>query len=157
MSPTLTSPGNGGVPSGYNYSWSNGATTSSIIVTAILPTPNQYTVTIGDGCTIPGASAVFTVNVNPLPNGTFAANSTTACAPAPLTFSANTTGGVTDTYVWELDQKDIMGTTNPVSYNFPTAGTFSVDLHITSSLGCIRTVSMPNYITIYKTQGLLFP
>ena len=104
LSPTFTSPGNGGVPQ-YNYSWSNGATTKSITVNAnYLITPNIYTVTVGDGCTIPTANGMFTVNVNPTPSGTFAANSTTACVPSSITFSANSNNPSTDLYSWYANQ-----------------------------------------------------
>ncbi len=149
LSPIFTSPGNGGVPQ-YNYSWSNGATTNSITVNAnFLTTPNIYTVTVGDGCTIPIASGVFTVNANPIPTGTFAAITTTACAPSTITFSA-TTGSASDTYNWYVDLKDMIGTTNPVSYNFLNADTFSIDLVITDALtGCQSVITRPNYIIIY--------
>ena len=148
LSPTFTSPGNGGVPQ-YNYSWSNGASTKSITVNAsYLTTPNIYTVTVGDGCTIPSASGMFTVNVNPTPSGTFAANSTTACVPSSITFSANSNNPSTDLYSWYANQSGI-GTTNPLAYNFMIADTFSIDLIITSALGCSVTVTKPNYIIIY--------
>lgn len=148
LSPTFTSPGNGGVPQ-YNYSWSNGATTSSITVNAnYLTSPNMYTVTVGDGCTIPSADGVFTINVNPLPSGTFAANTTTACVPSSITFSATSNNPSTDSYSWYANQNGI-GTTNPLSYNFVYPDTFSIDVVITSAFGCSLTVTKKNYIIIY--------
>jgi gliding motility-associated-like protein len=149
LTPSFTSPGNGGVPQ-YNYIWNTGATTSSLTVTANFPsTPNTYTVIVDDGCTISNANAVFTVNVNALPTGTFAANTTTACAPSSITFSA-TTGSASDTYNWYVDLKDMIGITNPVSYNFLNADTFSIDLAITNTLtGCHSVITRPNYIVIF--------
>jgi gliding motility-associated-like protein len=149
LTPSFTSPGNGGVPQ-YNYIWNTGATTSSLTVTANFPsTPNTYTVIVDDGCTISNANAVFTVNVNDLPTGTFAANTTTACAPSSITFSA-TTGSASDTYNWYVDLKDMIGITNPVSYNFLNADTFSIDLAITNTLtGCHSVITRPNYIVIF--------
>lgn len=148
LSPTFTSPGNGGVPQ-YNYSWSNGATTKSITVNAnYLTTPNVYTVTVGDGCTIPSANGIFTINVNPLPTGNFAANTMTACVPSSITFSATSSNPSTDTYSWYANQSGI-GLTNPLSYNFTYADTFSIDVEIISALGCSVTVTKKNYIIIY--------
>lgn len=66
LTPSITSPGNGGP---YNFTWSNGVTqngvtSSSISVISTMPTPNTYTVSIDDGCTVPSASAIFTLNVD---------------------------------------------------------------------------------------------
>src|SRR5207302_8003671 len=53
-------------PAGYSYSWSNGATTQSIIVNQT----NTYTVTVNDanGCI---ASSSASVTVNPVPQVNF--------------------------------------------------------------------------------------
>jgi hypothetical protein len=94
LTPNMTSGGNGGP---YNFAWSNGVTTtsamtSSISVTAVLPSPNQYTVTVDDGCTImsPMAAAVFTVNVNPNPVIDFNAPAI-GCAPLTFTLTGTST------------------------------------------------------------------
>jgi hypothetical protein len=61
--PNITSLGIGGP---YTYNWSEGSTTNSITVAATFSsTPKTYSVTINDGCTVPGAVAVFTINSGP--------------------------------------------------------------------------------------------
>lgn len=146
LTPSITSLGNGGP---FTYLWNDGQSLPSINVTAnSLNTPIQYTVSIEDGCTIPGATAVFTLNVNPLPVGDFTASITTGCAPANITFFASS-NGTGDSYNWTLDKDNIIGTTNPISYNFTLEDTVSVSLTIISAEGCSITVDKSNYIMIY--------
>lgn len=154
LTPTLTSPGNGG---SYNYIWNDGQSGSSINVTAnIANTPMIYTVTVDDGCTIPGASAVFTINVNPLPVGDFTASITSGCAPANITFFASSNGS-NNTFTWIKDLKDPMGTGNPLTYSFDKAqDTLDILLEITNSFGCKTTIIKNNYISLYPKPTASF-
>jgi gliding motility-associated-like protein len=152
LTPTITSPGNGGP---YNYLWTpTGATTNSIIAVGSAPSTSTsvtYSLTVTDGCTIPSASAVFTLITNPAPTVDFVASTTVACAPATINFTA-TPGTLGDyTYEWINDNKDVMGTTNPVSYTYETADSLDVSVIITNTLtGCFSTTVKTNYIVIHK-------
>ena len=151
LTPSITSPGNGGP---YTYSWlPSGATTNTISVVGSAPTTStavNYTVTINDGCPTP-AMAIFTVVTNPLPTVTFTASSRVECAPASISFTA-TPGSLGDyTYEWINDNKDVMGTTNPVSYNYANADSLDVSVTITNTLtGCFATTIKNDYIVIHK-------
>ena len=61
--PNIVSPGSGGP---YTYNWSTSATTNSIVVIGSVPfgasSTTTYTLVVDDGCTMPGAAAIFTVN-----------------------------------------------------------------------------------------------
>ena len=152
FTPTITSPGNGGP---YNYVWTpSGVTTSSLGVVGSAPSTSTsvtYTLDVTDGCTIPAASAVFTLVTNPAPTVNFVASTTVACAPATINFTA-TPGTLGDyTYEWINDNKDVMGTTNPVSYTYETADSLDVSVTITNTLtGCFATLIKNNYIVIHK-------
>ncbi len=64
LAPIIVSQGNGGP---YTYSWSTSEATSSITVIGNAPsgpTATSYTLVVDDGCTMPGAMTVFTVNAN---------------------------------------------------------------------------------------------
>jgi LysM repeat protein len=77
-----------------SYKWSNGATTSSIIVTA----KGTYTVTATGG-TCTAASTPIVVTVNPLPTATITASgATTFCAGGSVTLTAKSGAGYT--YDW---------------------------------------------------------
>ncbi len=152
LTPTITSPGNGGP---YNYTWSPiTASTSSIIVLGNAPTnvtTNTISLTLSDGCSLPDAIAVFTVVANPLPTVTFTASMLEACAPASIDFLATPGVAGNYSYVWYYENKDMMGTTNPVTYNFATADSVTIKLVITNTVtGCTNTEIKTNYILINK-------
>ncbi len=146
--PTITGIGNGGP---YNFAWSNGvtataATTSSVLVTAQLPSPNQYTVTIDDGCTIPSASAVFTVFVNPLPVIDFGSPNI-GCAPLTTTLTA-VSDGASDVFNWV----EFSLTGNPVVVTLSDTGFHQVTLIVTNPLtGCVAEKQEKDYIYVYPS------
>ena len=151
FTPTITSLGNGGP---YNYTWSPilGSLSSLMVVgnAPIVATTNTYVVVVDDGCSAP-ATAVFTLNTNPAPSVTFTASEVQACAPALIYFNATPGAPGGYTYSWLSDNKDFMGNTNPVSYNYLNADTTSVTLTITNTLtGCSSSITKPNYIIINK-------
>jgi gliding motility-associated-like protein len=152
--PTITSPGNGGP---YDFAWSTGATftntsISSITVTAISPSPNQYTVSIDDHCTIPSASAVFTVNVNPLPVISFTANPRLGCAPLTVTLTG-TSNGATDVFTWV----EFGLTGNPKSVTLSDTGYHQVTLIVTNpSTGCSSMEIKKDYIYVYPLPVAAF-
>jgi gliding motility-associated-like protein len=150
LSPNMTSGGNGGP---YNFAWSNGVTTtsamtSSISVTAVLPSPNQYTVTVDDGCTImsPMAAAVFTVNVNPNPVIDFNAP---AIGCAPLTFTlTGTSTGANDVFNWV----EFGLTGNPQVVTLSDTGYHQVTLLVTNpNTGCQAQLTKKDYIYVYAS------
>jgi gliding motility-associated-like protein len=152
LTPQITSPGNGG---SYSYTWTPSAPNASSITVVgsalTAQTTNTYSVMISDGCTIPNATAVFTVITNPLPSVTFTASTLEACAPANIDFVATPGSAGNYTYSWISDNKDLMGTTNPLTYNYTVADTFDVKLTITdATTGCSSTLIKNNYILINK-------
>jgi gliding motility-associated-like protein len=145
FAPILVSGGNGGP---YNYLWNDGQTTSSISATANSSnTPVQYTVTIDDGCTIPNASAVFTLNVNPLPVISFTASALSGCAPFNVTFFG-TSDGANDVFAWSDGNNTLNGQTVNVTIN--DSGKYSFNLLVTNpSTGCFDNISVRDYISVY--------
>lgn len=149
LTPNITSPGNGGP---YTYNWSNGSTGSSAVVTANYPTtPNIYTVTINDGCTIPGATAEFTVNVNPLPVGTFTSDVKKGCAPLTVNYTGISTSTL-DVFTWAFGGGNGGGGTatgNPITWYYPEAGYYHVSMSIVNQYGCKLDTMVQNYIEVY--------
>jgi large repetitive protein len=89
---TLTATPTGGAPP-YTYSWSTGATTQSISVSAA----GTYTVNVSDAtASCPPVSSTITVAANPTPAAPTAAN-TTICTGTTATLTATAPGG---TYAW---------------------------------------------------------
>ncbi|MFN8117709.1 MAG: gliding motility-associated C-terminal domain-containing protein [Bacteroidia bacterium] len=152
LTPNIVSGGNGGP---YNFAWSNGVTTTSVMttsisVTAVLPSPNQYTVTIDDGCTImnPMSAAVFTVNVNPLPVISFTAAPRIGCAPLTVTLTG-TSNGANDIFNWVE-----FGLTGPSQQvvTLTDSGFYQVTLIVTNpTTGCTSQAIEKDYIYVYES------
>lgn len=146
--PTISSEGNGGP---YTYNWSNNMTSSSIVVPAKFApiNPNVYTVTISDGCTVPDAVTEFTVNVNPLPVGSFTSNVRKGCAPLLVNYEAFSTEG-TDKYTWNFGDAGEANGNDPKQYiNYANPGTYSVGILITNQFGCKIDTIAGDYITVH--------
>ena len=148
LTPSFVSVGNGGP---YTYNWAPGSSTaSSLTVTGSAPagiaTTYTYAVTVDDGCTIPGGSAIFTVNVNPLPIIDFVATPTAGCAPLTLTLTG-TSNNPGDIFTWS----DVAaGNQNPVYPTLKDSGKYTVSLLVTNpTTGCKQDTTKVNYIEVY--------
>ena len=109
-----------------NYSWSNGATTSSITVS----TAGNYTVQVANnsGCSITSASTAIVVNA--LPTATITAGgSLSLCAGS----SVNLTSSTGSTYLWSNG-----ATTQTIAAS--VAGNYTVQ--VTNASGCTSTSSV---------------
>ncbi|HPQ07765.1 MAG TPA: PKD domain-containing protein [Bacteroidia bacterium] len=143
LSPTITSAGNGGP---YSYTWNTGANTPSISVTANYATqPQNYTVTISDGCNSP-VNAYFTVSVSPTPVSTFTSDFTKGCLPLNVIFTANNYNP-SYTYTWNFGNGQ-SATGYSVSTTYTNVGYYDVSLTVSNS-GCSSTTTYSNYIQVY--------
>ncbi|MBI2720951.1 MAG: gliding motility-associated C-terminal domain-containing protein, partial [Bacteroidetes bacterium] len=132
--------------------WSNGLTTPNIVVNAnFANTPNVYSVSVTDNCSLPNATAGFTVNVNPLPQFTFSPTSFKGCAPLEVNFQAGSTStaynGSGDTYFWNFG--GIKGSGNTQFITYPTAGIYSFFVSATNSFGCYKDTTTEKVIEVY--------
>ncbi|MBI3520727.1 MAG: gliding motility-associated C-terminal domain-containing protein [Bacteroidetes bacterium] len=151
LKPSIDSPGNGGP---YTYTWTPTAlNTSSITVTGAAPvsiTTNTYAVTISDGCSIPNAIAIFTVNVNPLPVASFTAFPLQGCAPLSVTLTG-TSNGASDVFYWSDNKHESLGQGNPSIYPVYTdSGKYSIKLTVINPVTtCSASIVKSQYIEVY--------
>lgn len=116
---------------GNSYTWSNGATSASIVVT----TAGNYSVTVNQGGGCIGTSAATSVTVNPLPTvGITANSSTTFCAGNSVTLTAS----AGNSYTWSN------GATTP-SITVNNAGSYTVTVN--QGNACVNT-SVPTIVTV---------
>lgn len=144
--------GNGGP---YTLNWSNGASTSSIMVIGdYAQNPMTFTLNVSDGCTNPDGVGIFTVNVNPLPVLSLVANPTNGCVPLKVTFNA-TAGSSFDDYVWDFGNGQ-SGYTNPAEVVYNVVDTFDIKLSITTMFGCFKDTLVQDVITTYSVPVASF-
>jgi gliding motility-associated-like protein len=142
---TLTASANGGTP-GYTYSWWSpiNATGSTATITPATTTTYTVTATDANGCT---DTTTVTVTVNPLPVISFTSNPTpaTGCAPLCVDFTNTTPNGVS--CFWDFQVATSNNCTTTQCYQ--NAGTYDVTLTVTDINGCVNTLTMPAYVTVY--------
>jgi ELWxxDGT repeat protein len=118
---------------GLNYSWSNGATTQSIVVTQ----SGNYSVSVMNDVTCSTITTPVSVTVQALPNATITPSGPTAfCQGGTVTLSAPVATGAT--YLWSNG-----ATTSAITV--AASGTFTVS--VTNPSGCSAT-SAPHTVTV---------
>ena len=110
-------------PAGYSYTWSNGATTQSITVSA----SNNYSVTVRDANGCSGTSAPATVTVRPRPTATVSGGGA-ICPGGSATITATLTGTAPWSVTWSdnVTQTINTGTTASRSVSPASATTYTV-------------------------------
>lgn len=111
----------------YTYSWSTGATTSSVMVTPTVTTVYSCVLTATTGCK---ATNTATATVNFPPSLTVTANPTVICGPSTVTMTAIAAGAAPFTYSWSAGGTASTAVT-------PAPGTYSVT--VTDSKTCKKT------------------
>lgn len=135
------------------YKWDLGNGTKSLLknpaVTYFIP--GQYTVTLvisnASGSDSIVQSQYITVYSSPAVN--FGSTITSGCYPLPVQFSDSTIAGNGSVSKWEWDFGDgnIDSVQNP-SHTYRSGGSYNVSLRVTSSYGCIQSITKPDYIVI---------
>lgn len=129
----------GSVPSlaAVTYSWSNGSTTSSIVVSPSITTSYSVIITSTTGCT--GSSAISVVTINPLPVLTIS-GSNTICSGQLLTITANGA----NTYTWSNSVVNAVAFTPSATNVYTVSGTNTLT-------GCTNTSTFSNVVHITPT------
>ncbi|NOQ75349.1 MAG: PKD domain-containing protein [Crocinitomix sp.] len=111
----------------------------------------SYTVTGTDANGCVNTDDVM-VTVNPLPLVTFTADELIGCAPLFVNFTALEPG---TEFEWEFGD-GTSGSTGGPGHTFLYPGTYDITLTITSSEGCVASVTYNNYIDIDDTPVAQF-
>jgi gliding motility-associated-like protein len=136
---TLTATANVG---GGTYTWSQGGTTASITEGPQATTSYNVSYTV-NGCTSNTESP--TITVNPLPNVSFSADTTSGCVPVVVNLSADTTGQQAS-YTWSSNGGGGSVGAN-AQMNFGVGGCYDVTLTATLN-GCSYSVTQPDFVCV---------
>lgn len=129
--------------------------------TATITSPNHtytadgnYTVTLivqsNNGCE---DTLIQTINVHALPTVDFIADSLSGCAPLCANFAAILMSSVNvASYSWDIEGHTTLNDST-TSYCFTNNGNshelIDISLTVSSTQGCVSTVTKPNYISLY--------
>lgn len=130
------------------YTWNNGLGTGpgGFLVTPSAPV--TYVVTVTNAC---GASIMDSVSItfNPPPTVILTSDTNSICAPGSIQFFDNSiTGNVTDPitgWLWSFGDGTTSTLQNPTHF-YPSAGTYTVILTVTTFGGCNNSNSSSPYI-----------
>jgi gliding motility-associated-like protein len=136
---TLTATAN---VAGGTYTWSQGGTTASIMEGPQTTTSYNVSYTV-NGCTSNTENP--TITVNPLPNVSFTADTTSGCVPVVVNLSADTTGQQAS-YTWSSTGGGGSVGAN-AQMNFGVGGCYDVTLTATLN-GCSYSVTQPDFICV---------
>lgn len=119
-----------------SYSWSNGATSQTITVSAT----GNFSVTITDAnaCTATSAPVAVTLYTNPIA----AFTNTNVCMQYPTQFTDNSTtgSGTISSWNWIFGDSTTSGL-QTLDHTYSTCGNYNVKLLVTASTGCKDSVS----------------
>ena len=141
------------IPTSWVWDFGNGQLSSLQNPTVNFSTPGTYTVKLIARNTsgIDEEEKINYITVFPSPAASFRANITTACVPATIQFTDQSTsppnGGTITSWSWNFGDGGTSTSQNP-SHQYTAAGFYTVSLLITSSTGCQSYASIGRYIRI---------
>lgn len=97
--------------------------------------PSSATIYYISSCT----NDSFVIFVNPSPTSSFSVNSASVCLGAANTFVNLSTANSNATWAWDFGDASNSSQQTPPSHTYASAGTYTVSLTVTDSLGCANT------------------
>lgn len=148
----------GGFNAPYNYSWSTGqaATGNGSSVTVSPTAQSQYSVTITDACESTPLVLSTTVSVLPLPIPQISTPLNEKCELASFTLKNETDPLMADHVIWNISNGTTYIDQETIDVENLVAGTYSVQLIVTSPQGCIDSSTFSNFLTVHPKPESLF-
>jgi gliding motility-associated-like protein len=134
----------------YVYAWQPGNLAgSSPAVSPAATTTYTVTVTDANGCTVTGTELI---TVSPSPVVALSGLPLSGCVPLHVVFSdlSTVTAPATITsWLWNFGDNSPTSTSQNPVHDYLVAGNYNVTLTVTSSAGCISTITLNNYISVF--------
>ena len=140
-------------PTSWNWDFGNGQLSNLQNPTVNFSQPGSYTIKliVRNSSGIDEEEKINYITVFPSPAPAFTANITTACVPATIQFTDQSTippgGGTITEWLWNFGDGGTSTSPNP-THQYTAAGFYTVALRITSSTGCQSYTSIGRYIRI---------
>ena len=148
------------VPSGWEWDFGDGNTSTDQFPTHTYTTPGTYEVsltsTYSASCQGTETKTAY-ITVGEIPFVDFAADTTSGCeTPFPVQFTNNSIGGGALDYLWNFGDGNTSTDENPMNV-YADNGTYTVSLTATNSNGCSSTITEPDFINVALTEADFLP
>jgi gliding motility-associated-like protein len=128
----------------YTYDWTNTSLTS-LNLTGISAGNYALTVTDINGCS--ASIPAITITTTPVPNANFSYTSGILIPMDNVNFQDQSTGATVTNWAWNIESFGLVSTASNCAQVFPTEGTFTITLVVSTANGCVDSISKE--ITIY--------
>lgn len=148
-SEVLTSSGGFGL---YTYEWEfeNTNINSGTEVSSYSPqTEGNLCAIITDQCETPNATACLQVSYDQDLNVQIATDTASGCAPLKVNFSIPIDTSLYEGAIWNLGDETAIINEEAFLHTYHNVGSYTIDLTLTSNIGCDYHGSFPNYINVY--------
>lgn len=140
----LSTPGTGNTNTSWQWDFGNGTTSILQNPSVTYTTAGNFTITLkvtnDKGCTKTISRPSY-ITVTPGVTATFTNSQPTVCnPPADISFTNNSTGPPTLSYLWDFGDGNFSTLASPV-HTYTGAGTFTATLVTTSTAGCQATIT----------------
>ncbi len=139
----------GGRGAGYRYNWTpiSGLTSENSATPTALPFySTMYYFTLSDDCGTPSVYDSVYVNIRPLPEVNFVADTDLVCNPGAVTFENLTDSSAS--CVWSFGNGVKLESCEKVSTKFVRPGNYNIKLRVTDFEGCTDSLMKEAYITV---------
>ncbi|MGZ4036555.1 MAG: PKD domain-containing protein, partial [Bacteroidia bacterium] len=140
---------NAGVTGGngnYSYLWlPQNSTAPSLSLN--ITTPQSYTLTVSDGCTVPDVQATGSIALYNIPVSAITVNKTSGCSPLCVTFSDPPLDAA-QILLWSWNFGDNAASSSP-AHCYTKGGTYSVSVKYVTDKGCTGSQTIADYITVF--------
>jgi gliding motility-associated-like protein len=148
---TVGATASGGIGAPYTFVWSNGANDSGTLDSTDVSPPQTmtYSVTISDGCESTPLVLDVLVEVAPLPVPAVEVVDSGECEPASFALNMTTDPSTVQSIVWNISNGETYNDLTSIVTGEMSAGSYDVQIILTSPEGCIDSTTYMGYLTSY--------
>ncbi len=142
----------------YSYMWSPSIGLSDSTISNPVAAPGittNYSVIVTDDCGSPATNSSVTVTIVPQPAPFISSNVLSGCVPLCVTFN-DTLQTSCSTATWTFGDGADTISCNNVNHCFTKPGTYTISKTVTSTAGCIGSITKSKYITVYPQPDASF-
>ena len=147
-----------GTPSGFSWNFGNGTFSNAANPNATYTSAGTYTVTLVTIYDNSTSQSSQTITINPTNAVALSANRPYICRPGNITFTANSTGTLTN-YLFDFGDGSAPVTTasNTVTHFYNAFGNFTATVIATSPFGCTSTSGFAVSVRTPTLTGMVSP